>query len=60
MYQATIFQEENVKDKNKTYIGISSVRWKLGYNDYIPSFCLERLRNPEAFSKYFISWTIRV
>ena len=51
-YQATIFPKENVKDK-KNYIGISSVRWKLGYNNRIYSFSLERLRNQTALSKHF-------
>ena len=47
VYQAIIFPKENVKDK-KTYIGISSVRWKLRYNNHIHSFSLKRLRNQRS------------
>ena len=54
--QAIIFPKENVKDK-KTYIGNSSVRWKLRYNNHIHSFPHERLRNPIALSKHF--WKLK-
>ena len=51
-YQAIIFPKENVNDK-KSYIGISSVKWKLRYNNHIHSFSHERLRNQIALSKHF-------
>ena len=50
VYQATIFPKENLKDK-KDYFGISSVRWKLGYNNHINVFSHERLRNQTTLSK---------
>ena len=56
VYQATIFAKENVKDK-KIYIGISSVRWKLRYNNHIHSFSHESLRNQTALSKHF--WKLK-
>ena len=56
VYQSTIFPKENVKDK-KVYIGISSVRWKLGYNNHVHSFSHERLRNQTALSKHF--WKLK-
>ena len=37
----------------KVYIGISSVRWKLGYNNHIHSFSHERLKNQTTLSKHF-------
>ena len=52
VYQATIFPEENVKDKKK-YIGISSDRLKIGYNNHIHSFSHERLKTQTALSKHF-------
>ena len=56
VYQATIFPKEKVKNK-KVYIGISSVRWKLGYDYHIHSFSHERLRNQTALAKYF--WKLK-
>ena len=41
VYQAIIFPKENIKDK--AYIGISSVRWKLRYKNHIHSFPQEHL-----------------
>ena len=40
VYQAIIFKK-TIKDK-KTYIGISSVKWKLGFNNHIHSFSHKR------------------
>ena len=54
VYQATIFPKENIKDK-KIYIGILSVRWKVGYNNHI--FSHECLRNQTALSKHF--WKLK-
>ena len=54
--QATIFLKENVNNE-KVYIGISSVRWKLGYNNHIHSFSHECLRNQTALSKHF--WKLK-
>ena len=39
------------------YIGISSVRWKLGYNNHIHSFSHGHLRNHTALSKHF--WKLK-
>ena len=50
VYQATIFQKENVKYK-KIYIRISSVWWTLRYNNHIHSFSHECFRNQTALSK---------
>ena len=50
-YLAIIFPKENVKDE------ISSVRWKLGYNNHIHSFSHERLKNQTALSKHF--WKLK-
>ena len=52
VYQAIICPKENIKDK-KTYSGILSVTWKLGYDDHIYSFSHERLSNQTALSKHF-------
>ena len=56
VFQATIFPKENVKHK-KVYIGISSVRWKLVYNNYIHSFSREHLKHQTALSKHF--WKLK-
>ena len=56
VYQAIIFPKENIKDR-KTYIGISSFRWKLRYNNHIHSFSHECLRNQMALSKHF--WKLK-
>ena len=40
-----------------TYIGISSTRWKLRFNNHIHSFSHERLRNQTALSKHF--WKLK-
>ena len=53
IYQAIIFPKENIN----TYIGISLVRWKLGYNNHIPSLSHERLRNQTTLSKHF--WKLK-
>ena len=52
VYQAIIFPKENLKDKKITYIRISSVRWKLGYNNHIHLFSHEHSRNQTALSKH--------
>ena len=57
VYQAIIFPKENIKDKKKTFIGISSVKWKLGYNNHIHSFSHERLKFQTALSKHF--WKLK-
>ena len=56
MCQATIFPKENIKDE-KTYIGISSVRWKLRYNNHIHLFSHKCLRNQTDLSKHF--WKLK-
>ena len=52
VYQGIIYPKENVKD-TKTYIGISSTKWKLKFNDHNHSFSHEHLKNQTALSKQF-------
>ena len=56
VYQGIIYPKENVKDK-KTYIGISSTKWKLRYCNHIHSFSHEHLKNQTAQSKQF--WSLK-
>ena len=46
----------NVKDR-KTYIGISSTKWKSRYYYHIFSFSHEHLKNQTALSKQF--WSLK-
>ena len=46
----------NIKDK-KTYIRISSTKWKLRYNNHGYSFSHEHLKNQTALSKQF--WSLK-
>ena len=52
VYQPIIFLKEYIKDKN-SYMGISSVTWKLVYNNHNYSFSHERLSNQTVLSKHF-------
>ena len=52
VYKGTIFPKENVK-RSKTYMGISSTKWKLRFNNYNPSFSHEHLKNQTALFKHF-------
>ena len=52
MYQGIIYPKENIKDR-KTYIGISSTKWKIRYAKYKYSFSREHLKHQTALSKHF-------
>ena len=56
VYQGIIYPKENAKDK-KTYIGISSTKWKLRFNNHNHSFSHEHLKNQTALSKQF--WSLK-
>ena len=53
-YQGIIYTKENVKDR-KTFIGISSTKWKSRYTNHKFSFFHEHLKNQTALSKHFCS-----
>ena len=57
VYQGIIFPKENVKNTKKTYIGISSTKWKLRFNNNKHSFSHEDLKNQIALPKYF--WKLK-
>ena len=44
VYQGIIYPKENVKN-TKTYIGISSTKWKLRFNNHNHAFSHEHLKN---------------
>ena len=52
VYQGIIYPRENVKDR-KTYIGISSTKWKSRDTNHKFSFSHEHLKNQTALSKHF-------
>ena len=54
VYQGIIYPKENVKDK-KTYIRISSTKWKIRYTNHKFSFSHEHLKHQTALSKHFLS-----
>ena len=56
VYQGIIYPTENVKDR-KTYIGISSTKWKSRYANHKFSFSHEHLKNQTAPSKHF--WILK-
>ena len=56
VYQGIIYPKEYVKDR-KTYIGISSTKWKFRYYNQIYSFSHELLKNQTALSKQF--WSLK-
>ena len=51
-----IYPKENVKDR-KTYIGISSTKWKYRYVNHKFSFSHEQLKHQTALSKHF--WSLK-
>ena len=56
VYQGIIYPKEN--DKNtETYIGISSTKWKLRFNNHNHSFSREHLKNQTVPSKQF--WNLK-
>ena len=56
VYQGIICLKENVKDR-KTYIGVSSTKWKSRYANHKFSFSHEHLKNQTALSKHF--WSLK-
>ena len=56
VYQGTIYPKVNIMDK-KTYIGISSTKWKIRYANHIFSFSHEHLKHQTALSKHF--WSLQ-
>ena len=49
VYQGIIYSKENIMDK-KTYIGISSTKWKIRYANHKYSFFHEHLKHQTALS----------
>ena len=56
LYQGVISPKVNIKDK-KTYIGISSMKWKIRYTNHKFSFSHEHLKHQRALSKHF--WSMK-
>ena len=52
IYQAIIYPKENITDK-KTYIGLSSTKWKEKYSNHKYTFSHEHLKHLTALSKQF-------
>ena len=57
VYQGIIYPKENVKDRKKTYVGISSTDWKFWFYNHILSFSHEHLKNQTALSKQL--WSLK-
>ena len=55
-YQGIIYPKENFMER-KTYIGISSMKWKSRYANHKFSFSHEHLKNQTALSKNF--WSLK-
>ena len=53
IYQAIIYPKENITDKKKTYIGLSSTKWKERYSNHKYTFSHEHLKHHTALSKQF-------
>ena len=56
VYQGIIYPKENIMDK-KTYIGISSTKWKIRYENHKFSFFHEHLKHQTSLSKHF--WRLK-
>ena len=56
IYQGIIYPKENIMDR-KTYIGISSTKWKVRYANHKYSFSHEHLKHQTALSKQF--WSLK-
>ena len=52
VYQGIICPKEDINDR-KTYIGISSTKWKIRYGNHKYSFSYEHLKHQTALSKHF-------
>ena len=57
VYQGIIYPKENIMLKKKTYIGISSTKWKIRYANHKFSFSHEHLKHQTALSKHF--WSLK-
>ena len=56
VYQGIIYPKENIMDR-KTYIRISSTKWKVRYVNHKYSFSHEHLKHQTALSKQF--WSLK-
>ena len=56
VYQGIIYAKENITER-KTYIGISSTKWKERYANYKYSFSHEYSKHQTALSKQF--WSLK-
>ena len=56
VYQGIIYPKEHINDR-KTYIGISSTKWKIRYANHKYSFSHEHLKYQTALSKHF--WSLK-
>ena len=56
IYQAIIYPKENITDQ-KTYIGLTSTKWKERYSNHKFTFSHEHLKHHTALSKQF--WCLK-
>ena len=56
IYPAIIYPKENITDK-KTYIGLTSTKWKERYSNHKFTFSHEHLKHHTALSKQF--WCLK-
>ena len=56
IYQAIIYPKENITDK-KTYIGLTSTKWKERYSNHKFTFSHEHLKYHTTLSKQF--WCLK-
>ena len=59
VYQGIIFPKENIKNR-KAYIGISSTKWKWGFNNHNIHFCMNIQRIKQPYPNTFGNWKISV
>ena len=52
VYQGIIYPKEDINDR-KTYIGISSTKWKIRYGNHKYYFSHEHLKHQTVLSKHF-------
>ena len=52
VYQAIIYPKEDINDR-KSYIGISSTKWKIRFGNHKFSFSHVLLKNQTALSKHY-------
>ena len=56
IYQANIFPKEG-NFNNKIYIGVSTLKWKLGWYNHKQSFTKSLFKNQMVLSKYY--WNLK-